>query len=193
MASTLYCALLHYPVRDRAGETVTTAVTTLDVHDIARSARTYGVARYYVVTPIEAQHKLIERILSHWSEGAGRRRMPERNEALSIVEARESLQAVVADIEEREGRRPSLVATAAAPRPRASSIGFGALRQRFEVEGSFLILFGTGHGLSDEVVAKADYLLHPVEGVDGYNHLSVRSAAAIILDRLRGRPTGAER
>ena len=82
--SPVYCALVHYPVRDRAGDTVTTAVTTLDVHDIARSGRTYGLRGYYVVTPIEAQHALTRRILEHWDSGAGRKRMPERHEALSI-------------------------------------------------------------------------------------------------------------
>lgn len=41
--SPLYCALVHHPVRDRGGNAVTTAVTNLDVHDIARTARTYGL------------------------------------------------------------------------------------------------------------------------------------------------------
>ena len=68
----VYCALVHHPVRDRAGQTVTTAVTNLDVHDIARSARTFGLRRYYVVTPIEAQHVLVQRIIDHWTHGAGR-------------------------------------------------------------------------------------------------------------------------
>jgi len=32
-----------------------------------------------------------------------------------------------------------------------------------------------------------DMLLEPIEGYTDYNHLSVRSAAAIILDRLLGK------
>jgi len=31
-----------------------------------------------------------------------------------------------------------------------------------------------------------DHRLAPIQGVSNYNHLSVRSAAAIILDRLLG-------
>jgi tRNA (guanine37-N1)-methyltransferase len=34
----LFLALLHYPVRDKNGAIVTTAVTNMDIHDIARSA-----------------------------------------------------------------------------------------------------------------------------------------------------------
>src|SRR5574341_810215 len=46
----LYLALLHHPVLDKNGQVVTTAVTNMDIHDIARSARTYGIPRFYVVT-----------------------------------------------------------------------------------------------------------------------------------------------
>jgi hypothetical protein len=47
-----------------------------------------------------------------------------------------------------------------------------------------LLLFGTGWGLADEVLEAADALLPPLAGPSGYNHLSVRAAAAIVLDRL---------
>jgi len=39
--------------------------------------------------------------------------------------------------------------------------------------------------LTKEVKDDSDYVLAPIEG-KGYNHLSVRSAVAIILDRLLG-------
>jgi hypothetical protein len=35
-------------------------------------------------------------------------------------------------------------------------------------------------------MAHADYILDPLAGAGTYNHLSVRSAVAIILDRLLG-------
>jgi tRNA (guanine37-N1)-methyltransferase len=47
-----------------------------------------------------------------------------------------------------------------------------------------LLLFGTGFGLTDDVHASADLILKPVQGLTEYNHLSVRSAVAIILDRI---------
>ena len=48
------------------------------------------------------------------------------------------------------------------------------------------MVFGTGWGLAPEVMARADLRLAPVLGPTDYNHLSVRAAAAVILDRLRG-------
>ena len=53
--------------------------------------------------------------------------------------------------------------------------------------GPWLILFGTGSGLTDGVLEQCDHLLDPIEGAGEYNHLSVRGAVAIILDRLFGK------
>jgi len=50
-----------------------------------------------------------------------------------------------------------------------------------------LLLFGTGWGLEKNIIKEADYVLDPVEGVGEYNHLPVRAAIAIILDRLIAR------
>jgi hypothetical protein len=181
----VYCALLHHPVRDRAGATVTTAVTNLDVHDIARSARTYGVRRYYVVTPIEAQHVLVQRIIEHWTTGAGRKRIPERHVALALCESLATLEQAIADVQRREGARPTLLATAARPTVTRPLTRFAAAREQLRTGGPYLILFGTGHGLADAVLQSADVLLEPIAGAAGdYNHLSVRAAAAIVLDRL---------
>ena len=71
------------------------------------------------------------------------------------------------------------------------SIGFGEVRTLLEGEDPLLMLFGTGWGLTKEVKAEADFRLEPIEG-KGYNHLSVRSAVAIILDRLLGERTERE-
>jgi hypothetical protein len=185
--SVIGCALLHHPVKDREGKTVTSAVTNLDVHDIARSARTFGLARYYVVSPVEVQHVLVQRIIEHWTTGAGRRRIPARHEALTLVGSALSLQAAVADFTERCGQVPKLIATAARPPEGRELTTFGAFRQRLEggEREAYLILFGTGHGLADWVLQAADVLLEPITG-QGYNHLSVRAAAAIVFDRLLG-------
>jgi hypothetical protein len=192
--SRVYCALLHYPVRDRAGQTVTTAVTNLDVHDIARSARTFGLQRYYVVSPIDAQHTLVQRIIEHWTEGAGRRRIPERHVALALCQSSASLQDVLADVAAREGARPRILATAARSAPGRPLTSFGQARAEIATsDGAHLILFGTGHGLAESVLEVADSLIEPITGVDGYNHLSVRAAAAIVLDRLLGARDAGER
>ena len=183
--SAVYCALVHHPVLDRAGEEVTTSVTNLDVHDIARSARTYGLRGYFVVSPIEAQYPVVQRILDHWCDGKGRMRFPERADALSIVEIAPSVDAAIARIEAQEGAPPRIVATSARSGPRrisyADEIATIAVESR-----PTLLLFGTGHGLGPSLVDRADAVLMPIEGPTGYNHLSVRAAVAITLDRLFG-------
>lgn len=184
----LYLALVHYPVKDRAGATVTTSVTNLDVHDIARSARTFGIQRYYVVTPIELQHTLVRRILDHWTTGSGRKRMPERWEALSLVDPVVSLEDAIADITQREGERPRLVVTAArAPKDRPLATVAEARGWLASREHPYLLILGTGHGLAESLLTAADHQLEPLDSDTGYNHLSVRAAAAIYLDRLLGR------
>jgi hypothetical protein len=50
-----------------------------------------------------------------------------------------------------------------------------------------VLLFGTAWGLADEILEAADHRLAPINGKGAYNHLAVRSAVAIILDRLLGR------
>jgi len=193
----VHVALVHHPVLDRQGEIITTAVTNLDIHDIARSARSYGFAGYWVVTPIEAQRTLVGRVLEHWRTGAGARRIPERSEALRLVRVVPSLEAAVAGVaEEAGGRRPRLVATAAAPRPPGEGppvVTFQEERARLSVRvprsaRPTLLLFGTGHGLAGKVFDQSDALLPPIQGGADFNHLSVRAAAAIVFDRLLANP-----
>jgi hypothetical protein len=177
--------LVHYPVLDGQGALVTTAVTNLDVHDLARSARTYGCSDYFVVHPIAAQRELVERIRTHWTEGSSGRRIPDRREALSILRIVDSLEAAYGAL----GGRGEVEVWVTAARDVAPPVSFAEGRRRLGGEGkSVLILFGTGWGLDQSVVAQADAVLEPIRGHrDEYNHLSVRAACAIALDRLLGR------
>ena len=173
--------LIHHPVRDRAGATVTTAVTNLDIHDIARSAHTFGVSDFFIVHPIAAQRELVQRVRAHWVEGSGARRIPDRKPAMECVRIVEALDDAVAAL-----GAPELWTTSASP---GDTLGFAEARARVRGEGPpLLILFGTGWGLSNEVLDRASARLDPILSprADGYNHLSVRAAAAIILDRLLG-------
>jgi tRNA (guanine37-N1)-methyltransferase len=180
-------ALCHHPVLDRAGAIITTAVTNLDIHDLSRSSRTYDLGATFLVTPIEAQRQLIAAILDEWRrEGADRN--DHRQEALGRARVVATIDEAVAAVEARFGRRPLLVATSA--RPHARSISYPALRAQAEVDPRpLLILFGTGWGLAEGVVDRVDRVLAPIQGAAEYNHLSVRSAAAIVLDRLFGECT----
>lgn len=177
-------ALLHYPVYDRNRRTVMSALTNLDLHDIARAARTFGLCRYYVVTPSADQQRLAGQIIGHWQEGYGATYNPKRKAALELVTVRDTLNDVTADLEAEFGSAPRLVATGASA---AATATYAAFREQIrQSTAPHLLLFGTGWGLADEVMASADVILPPVKGAGEYNHLSVRSAVAIILDRLFG-------
>jgi len=176
--------LVHHPVLDRQGAVVTTAVTNLDVHDLARSARTYGCSDYFVAHPILAQRELVTSILEHWTEGSGGRRIPDRKEAFRVLRIVESLDAATDAL----GGRDGVEVWATAARRLGARLGFGEARARLEHPGkTILLVFGTGWGLAPSVLEAADAVLAPIVPVRGdYNHLSVRAACAIVLDRLMG-------
>jgi hypothetical protein len=180
----LAIVLVHHPVLDGQGATVTTAVTNLDVHDLARSARTYGCSDYFIAHPIAAQRELVTRIRDHWTDGSSGRRIPDRREALGVLRIVDSLEAAV----EALGGRSAVEIWATAARELGPSLTFAAARERLTTDGkAVLIAFGTGWGLAPAVVGEADALLEPIRaGAGAYNHLSVRSACAIALDRLCG-------
>lgn len=182
--TTLNLALIHHPVINKRAEIIGSAVTNLDIHDIARTARTYGVANYFIATPFEDQQQLVGELLAHWQTGYGAAYNPARREALDIVTVVDSLQAAAAILTERYGRRPLLVATSALMRDTAT--GYRELALKIKHREPVLLFFGTAHGLAPELIAAADTMLPPIKGGTDYNHLSVRSAASIIVDRLLG-------
>lgn len=185
-AGRLYVALLHYPVYDKNGQVVTTAITNMDIHDIARSAKTYDVRRFYVVTPVKALQKLALKIITHWEEGYGAEYNETRKVALALARLKDTLDDAILDVEQECGSKPILVVTSARAGPERTS--FEKLKEMLRTNSSpYLVLLGTGWGLTETVLARADCVLEPIEGRTDYNHLSVRSAAAIILDRLLGR------
>lgn len=181
MRPTLTVALVHHPVVDRRGDEIASTVDHFDVMDASRLSLTYPVRRLYVVNPVPAQRALVERLVRHGT-AAG-----ERGEARGTFDKTAwapDLDAVVAEHEAELGRRPTVVATSA----RASSrdVGSFALRQRLHGGEPMLLLVGKAWGLAPRVLDEADVRLEPIDAGTGYNHLSVRSALAIVLDRLLG-------
>lgn len=178
-------ALVHHPVLDAQGGIVTTAITNLDVHDLARSARTYGASDYFIAHPVAAQRALVERICDHWEHGSSGKRIPSRKDALGLVRVVDSLGAAV----EALGGRENVETWVTAARDVAPPITLHEARVRLHSPGkNVLVIFGTGWGLAPEIIDGADATLEPVRAETNaeYNHLSVRSACAIILDRLAG-------
>jgi len=180
----LYAGILHYPVKNSKGNIVATALTGLDLHDIARSARTFELAQYYVITPLTTQRSIAKTMVEYWKDPGGR--ASNRSEALKNVQVLATLEDSLAEIQSRETERPLLVATSARDVPLAQ-MSYEALRTQIETESRpVYLLFGTGWGLADELLPKLDCVLPPILGSGDFNHLSVRAAAAIIFDRLRG-------
>lgn len=180
--TNVYIALLHHPVYNKRKDIVSTCITGFDLHDIARSALTYGIKKYYVVNPLPAQREFARRIIDFWMDEGSMEFNWTRAEAFKLISIKESLEETIDEITRDEGRKPKIVGTSAKPRGNSK---FEDLK--LEIRKSkhpFLLLFGTGWGMADEFFEKVDYILEPIPGESEYNHLSVRSATAIILDRL---------
>ncbi len=176
--------LVHYPIYSKLGNVVATNVTNLDVHDIARACRTFGVDRYYIITPMEEQLAFVGRMLEHWQTGRGLAYNHVRSDSLTNVRAATSIESA---IEDWATPGTKLVCTSAREVAGPKPIHNDELRE-LALKDPLFILFGTGWGLENSVVRKCDYLLEPIRGraSDGFRHLSVRSAVSITLDRLFG-------
>ena len=109
MMAQLFLALLHYPVLNRMGEIIASAITNLDLHDLARSCRTYGVPACYIVTPLRDQQALANRLTAHWIEGRGGEILPERREAMKLLRVVESLSSAIRGYRSKERKNPGPV------------------------------------------------------------------------------------
>ncbi len=182
-----YVALMHTDVligeEKRLGHS---SVTSVDIHDIARSSKTYGVKEFFIVTPLIDQQKIVLKMLDFWKKGIGFEYNRCRYNAIQVVQLTASLQDAIKRIEEIEGKKPLIVTTSAKVAHVEQIISFYDQKKVWESDRPVLLVFGTGQGLAPFVIEQSDYLLVPVDGFSDFNHLSVRSAVAIILDRWLG-------
>ncbi len=180
----LYIFLLHYPVKNKRGEEVASAIASIDLHDLSRLARTYGIKGVFVVQPLEDQRKIAEELIDYWLSERGIEYNPLRSEALRLVKVFATLEDAVDKVRELEGEAPFLVATDASPK--RDFVSSEELREILWERPVALVL-GTAWGLTEEFINKCHFFLEPIWGrLDSYNHLSVRSAASILIDRLLG-------
>ncbi len=180
----LNIALVHHPVVNKNNEVIGAAITNLDLHDIARAAKTYGVARYYITTPYEDQKELAAEIIEHWQTGHGATYNPARKDALALIRLASSVAEVREELAAYYGQAVFVVATSA--RQQNNPIRYAAIREKLDRHEPVLLLFGTAHGLAPEIMETVDGIAEPLCGPTEYNHLSVRSAASIIFHKLRG-------
>lgn len=190
LAARTYVVLAHHPVLDRNAKVVTTSVTNFDIHDIARSCATYAVAGYFPVSPVRLQREKIERIVHIWRREIRQAGAETRGQALSGIEVMSSVAEAITLVEARHQMTPWVVTTSALASEPSKSVDFTDLRaQRVaDAKRPLLLILGTGWGLHESIISLSDQQLAPLAGPGNFNHLSVRSAAAAILDRLFGIP-----
>lgn len=175
----IYIALVHYPVL-RDGSVITSSITNLDIHDISRITVTYGLGGYFITHPNEKMRHLASQLADHWVSGSGKKSNPDRSEALSRTRIVTSIDDAAATIEKECGTKPLIIGTTARKTDKNISIKEVKNKKNTPV----LILFGTAGGMEDNVLNSLDYILEPIKTGSGYNHLSVRSAVSIFIDRL---------
>jgi hypothetical protein len=184
----LYIGLVHYPVYNKNRQRIAASITTFDLHDLARVSRTYDVKKFFVITPLDDQYTLANRVKSHWTEGYGAKYNRHRKEAIELIVVVPSIEQAMDEIAETEGQAPLLIATDAFEQE-DRSLSWEKARGIIQNGQAVILIFGTAWGLDKALLERADYVLQPIQGRTDYNHLSVRGAAAIILDRLAGRET----
>ena len=177
----VYIGQVHYPELNKSGECILTSIANLDIHGLARSGKTFGIAACFVITPDESQIALAYSITGFWRSAGALMYNPHRSDALSLINTSSSIEDCIDEITNREGMRPRVITTTT--RTIDSQISFDRTPM---IVGSdpALILFGTGYGLTAETHTAADCSLAPINGAGEYNHLSVRSAVAIVLNRI---------
>jgi len=181
-----YVILMHSQVMLEQGREGTSSVTSLDIHDIARSAATYGIKKYFIVTPLADQQKIVRKLLEFWQTEVGAEYNPQRFEALKSVMLVSTIDEAMHEIEQQEAKKPLLIATSAKQHENVPSITYFDQEKVWEPRRPVVFIFGTARGLAPSLIEKCDFLLGPLKGFSTFNHLSVRSAAAIIFDRWFG-------
>lgn len=182
-----YVVLMHSEIILKSGAIGTSSVASLDIHDIARSSATFGLKGYFLVTKLEDQAKLVNTFLDFWKSHDGKEYNKNRYQAMHSVQTASSIEEVIEKITQIENAAPLMIATCARKQQlQTPQIDYHSQGTVWARNRPVLFIFGTAHGLSPSIIERCDYLLLPINGMTSYNHLSVRSAAAVIFDRWFG-------
>jgi hypothetical protein len=149
---------------------------------------TFGINLCYIVTPLPKQREIMERLIDHWKEGYGATYNPFRRDALGKVRIRRDVAEMVEEL--RQEGEPMIIGTSSRERT-GKGITYKEVQEEIaRAERPIHVLFGTGWGLSDEVVGLCERMLVPIRGKGDYNHLPLRVALGITLDRILGERGG---
>lgn len=116
--------------------------------------------------------------MDHWLIGYGSGYNPIRKRAFEIVR-------LVKDIEDIKRQTGAYMVGTSATKLQGSLSWTEA--RRLASERDLCLLFGTGWGIAPGMLGGLDAVIEPIEAGTGFNHLSVRSAASIAIDRIVGR------
>jgi len=173
-ASYIAVALVHHPVLNSKGESSTTSITPMDVHDFARTCSFYGIDAVYLVHPAKGMQSMVHDLTGYWEHGEGGARNAGRKQVLQSVRVVDSLEDAQKDADYKLWMTSATVESCDVIEPRALQ----------KMVGNHLIVFGTGWGLDVKKLPKANGWLSPIVGIGKVRHLSVRAALAIYLDRI---------
>ncbi len=176
----LYVALVHHPVVDSTGAEIASTTDELDIFDACRVTLVYPVRRLFVVQPTPSQQALVTRLLTH-GRAADRPSDRGRFDHARLVD---SLDAAIAAATEDANARPLVIATTA--QQKMHFFSFSDLRNLVTAGTPTLLLIGKARGLAPSVFERADGILEPISGGTGFDHLPVRAATVVLLDRLVG-------
>ena len=126
---------------------------------------------------------MLRQLLDFWQTDVGEEYNPQRFAALKSVVLVSSLEEALQEIEQDEKKRPLLIATSAKAHDNVPAITYYDQEKVWTLQRPVVFLLGTARGLAPSLIEKCDFLLGPIKGFSTFNHLSVRSAAAIIFDR----------
>lgn len=182
MYDNLFIGLVHHPVYNKKKEIVTTSITNLDIHDIARTCKTYGIRNYFIINPEKSQQEIFNKLKDFWKTGPGKDYNINRFDAFKVIDLVPDIESAKNWIKQRYSQEPIVITTSARLIP--GSVSYSEMKKIIRRSFPKLILFGTGYGLSDDVINSSNFHIQRIEGTSPYNHLSVRSAIAITLDRI---------
>lgn len=172
---TFAVALIHAAVLNKAGESASTSISSIDIHDFARTCAFYDVGPVYIVHPAKGMRSFAEELAEHWQHSARGELNQARRAVMKAVCVLPSMADVLAEGDYQ------IWYTSAQPPEDAVVVQAAELRQK---RGKHLLVFGTGHGLDAKKLPDANGWLFSIDGVGKVRHLSVRAALAIYLDRL---------
>ena len=147
----------------------------MDIHDICRAGKPTA-SKVFISSRRSSRCKNWRSRSSITGKlGYGSQYNVTRKDALALARICDNLDDAIIDIDRETGQKPLIVVTSARTREHRGPLSSRCKKCYKLGTQPFLVIFGTGWGLTETIISQADYVLEAVEGGTDYNHLSVRS------------------